>query len=522
MAKPHRIEPYPADLQQRQGGQPLGDLRGYLTGLGAVTGATALAHLLASWLGSGNLVLLYVLAVIGVGLRHGARPALATALLSFLSFNFFLTEPFYTLAVARQDDISTLIFLTVIALICGPAASRIHRQFLLLEESNRYSEALCALANQLTVADSDTGLWNAVTRELAVALQAECIAVTIADDGSLQTSHPPSQPFNHLDIAAIEWSRRQGAPAGRLTDTLAGSAWSLFPVRHHEDTIAVILLRFDTSITRLQSYDRDLINAMLQQAADTWKRIHLARDLESARVKTEVEQLRSALLSSVSHDLRSPLSAMMGAAESLQLLDTQLAPQDRNELIDTLLQESRRLDRYIQNLLDMTRLGHGTLKIERDWVAATDIIGSALTRLKRYFPAIHTELHTEGAPSLLYAHAALVEQALFNILENAARYSPPQAPVIVRLSTHDSLCQIAIEDRGPGIPESVREKIFDMFYIVADGDQKKHNTGMGLAICRGMIGAHGGSVRAEAGSDGRGTRFVVELPITSSQHGDTT
>jgi two-component system sensor histidine kinase KdpD len=479
------------------------------------------AHLLTPWLGSGNLVLLYVLAVIGVGLRHGARPALATALLSFLSFNFFLTEPRHTFAVEKQDDISTLIFLSVIALICGPAASRIRRQFLLLKESNRYSEALRALANQLTVADSDTGLWNAVTRELATALQVECIAVTSGDDGSLQTSHRPSQPFNQLDAAAIEWSRKQGAPSGRLTDTLAGSAWSLFPVRHHNKTIAVIMLRFDSTITRLQTYDSDLISAMLQQAADAWQRIHLARDLESARVKTEVEQLRSALLSSVSHDLRSPLSAMMGAAESLQLLDTRLAPQDRHELIDTLLQESRRLDRYIQNLLDMTRLGHGTLKIERDWVAAADIIGSALTRLKRYFPAVRTEFHTLGEPPLLYAHAALVEQALFNILENAARFSPPEEPVTVSLSTVDNTCRIIIEDRGPGIPESVREKIFDMFYVVADGDQKKHNTGMGLAICRGMIGAHGGSVRAEAGSDSKGTRFVVELPLTPTRNEDS-
>ncbi len=161
----------------------------------------------------------------------------------------------------------------------------------------------------------------------------------------------------------------------------------------------------------------------------------------------------------------------------------------------------------------MTRLGHGTLKIERDWVSAADIIGSALTRLKRYFPGVQTEYRAPAESPLLSAHAALIEQALFNILENAARYSPPEDRIIVSVETEGNRCRISIEDRGPGIPEPLREKIFDMFYVVADGDQKKHNTGMGLAICRGMIAAHGGSVQALPGHQGKGTRFVVELPI---------
>lgn len=505
--------------EEQTGWASLGDLHGHLWGLAAVSVASLLTVGLQTWLNSGNLVLIYVLGVVAVGLRFGAQPALSTAVLSFLSFNFFLTEPRFTFSVNKQDDLSTLIFLLVIALICGPAASRIRRQFLLLKETNRYSEALRALAQKLAVAGDDAALWQAVTGELGAALQAECVAVMTDQDNHCVPE--PSTPFNHVDNAAIEWSKKQGANSGRLTDTLGASDWTLFPVRQQQRVVAIVLLRFNSAVTSLQTYDRDLINAMLQQAADAWQRLHLTRDLESARVKGEVEQLRSALLSSVSHDLRSPLSAMMGAADSLRVLDAQLTPEDRHDLIDTILQESRRLDRYIQNLLDMTRLGHGTLKIERDWVSAADIIGSALTRLKRYFPGVQTEYRALVEPPLLYAHAALIEQALFNILENAARYSPPEDRIVVSVEAEGNRCRISIEDRGPGIPETLREKIFDMFYVVAEGDQKKNNTGMGLAICRGMIAAHGGSVQALPGSQGKGTRFVVELPIDPACDSET-
>lgn len=323
-------------------------------------------------------------------------------------------------------------------------------------------------------------------------MNADCYIVLQRKDG--QRSYLPllNTPFNDLDLAAIDWTLRHGQAAGRLSDTLSASGVSVFPIELEGTTIGAAILDWQPTVNELSPFDRELILAMLQQGANTWRRIQLVSDLESARVKTEIEQLRSALLSSVSHDLKSPLSAMMGAAESLKLLNKQLLEADRNELLDTILQESRRLDSYIQNLLDMTRLGHGTLSIERDWVSADDIIGSVLGRLKRYFPNAIVEYHREKEPPLLFVHAALIEQGLFNILENAVRFSPPEEPICIELTISNHRCCIAIEDRGPGIPVSHRDQIFDMFYVVADGDQKKQNTGMGLAICKGMIAAHGG------------------------------
>lgn len=482
-----------------------------LTAFLSVVIATAVAVPLELLVTNANLVLVYVIAVVAVALQHGWRPAITASVLAFLSFNFFLTEPRYTFHVVREHEIATLIFLLLIALACGPAASQIRRQFILLHDANRYSEAMRLLGQELAIAEDPQAIWKALHKVITESLSVECVIVPTADD---YEPWPKSvKHFVSVDMAAIDWTRRNHQTSGRFGDTLNTSEWTIFPIHKDKLSIACALIRFPPSVTALAPGEKVLITAVSNQGADTWRRTQLVNELEAARVKTEIEQLRSALLSSVSHDLKSPLAAMMGAAESLQLLDQQLELQDRMELMDTILQESRRLESYIQNLLDMTRLGYGTLKIERDWVSIADIVGSALTRLKRYYPSVQTATHFPDVAPVLYVHAALIEQALFNILENAARFTPSDEKIDVTITTHELRCAIAIEDRGPGIPEELREKIFDMFFVVADGDKKKQNTGMGLAICRGMIGAHGGSVQAISGAENKGTRFIVQLPM---------
>jgi two-component system sensor histidine kinase KdpD len=243
------------------------------------------------------------------------------------------------------------------------------------------------------------------------------------------------------------------------------------------------------------------------------ERGHLAEALEEARVQGETERLRNALLSSVSHDLRSPLASMIGAASTLATYESQLPPVERRELLDSILGEGQRLDRYIQNLLDMARLGHGALSLRRDWMDATEIVLAAVARVRRFHPALVIETRLPAETLLLYVHPALIEQALFNILENAADVSPPGQPVDIELLPAESSIVIEISDRGPGIPEEERSRIFDMFFSVSRGDRAPKGTGLGLSICRGMIGAHGGSVEALAREEG-GTVLRVILPLS--------
>jgi len=225
-------------------------------------------------------------------------------------------------------------------------------------------------------------------------------------------------------------------------------------------------------------------------------------------------------LSSVSHDLRSPLASMIGAASTLANYESKLPGTERRELVSSILQEGQRLDRYIQNLLDMARLGHGTLTLRRDWVDANEIVLAAVRRLRQYLPDLEVKALLLPETLLLYVHPAMVEQALFNILENAAHVSPPGRPVEIALSSIEPMLHIEVSDEGPGIPEEERSRIFDMFFSVSRGDRGSKGTGLGLSICRGMIGAHGGSVEAFARESG-GTTLRVVLPMTAPPEAGT-
>lgn len=250
-----------------------------------------------------------------------------------------------------------------------------------------------------------------------------------------------------------------------------------------------------------------------------------AERLEAALVAGDTERLRTALLSSVSHDLRTPLASVIGAATTLAAYGETMAGSDRVELVESIRSESERLDRYVQNLLDMTRLGAGPLRLERDWVDVDDVVAAATARLRRTAP--RQELVAEIEPGLpaLYAHPALLEQALYNVLENAARFSPAASPLRIRVARAADGVVLEVVDAGPGIAAEDRERVFDRFYsrvLPADdetgskpagGVRSGPGSGLGLTIVRGMIGAHGGTVEALAGDGGVGTRIRMILPL---------
>tara|TARA_R110000851_G_scaffold11467_1_gene40198 strand:- start:757 stop:1944 length:1188 start_codon:yes stop_codon:yes gene_type:complete len=257
-------------------------------------------------------------------------------------------------------------------------------------------------------------------------------------------------------------------------------------------------------------------------------------ELSEARLAEEQERLRSALLSSVSHDLRTPLASIIGAASSLRTLDDQLTQHDRFELLDGVLSESERLNRYIQNLLDMTRLDHGNMKIERDWVTFGDLVASARKRLGNTLDGLQIKQHWPDDLPLLYVHPALIEQALVNVLENAARFSPPQGCITIeaycskltratkngttKQDTDETAALLfSVTDEGPGIPPELREQVFDMFVTGHEGDRNRHGNGLGLAISRGMFGAHAGHIYAKQGPAGIGTTIAMALPLPSEE-----
>lgn len=468
--------------------------------------AVGVAWLAERWVGLEDLSMVFIVAVVLVAARTRMSAAVVAALLSFLAYNFFFIEPRFTFNIGARQGVATVFLFLVAALVAGRLASRLRMQVVALRAANAQATALQALGRDLAGAADLGQVLVAGRKALERALGADAWLRVHGREEPVDTT------LSEIDRAASDWAQQHGQPTGRHTDTLAGAARWFLPLRGDRDSVGVVGLRFEDA-DRLLPEQRRLAEAMAEDIAQAVVRTRLVAELEDARVSGETERLRSALLSSVSHDLRSPLASMIGSASSLASYWDAMGEADRRSLLDTIQQEGERLDRYIQNLLDMTRLGHSGLTLNRDWIGVDELLGSAVSRLQRYQPEVRVQTTVATDMPTIWVHPALIEQAVFNVLENAAKFSPPDAPVQIDAKLVDGALRIDVRDRGPGIPEDQRARIFDMFYSVERGDRGRHGTGLGLAICQGMVGAHGGSVQALPGPDGRGTVIRITLPL---------
>ncbi|MFI8382679.1 DUF4118 domain-containing protein [Pseudomonas sp. NPDC079086] len=498
----------PALSQQRQ---PV-VWRDYLLALLATLLASAAALGLSSVLELPNISLILLAAVLVVAVRSSLGPAMVCAGLSFLAYNFLFIPPTLTLTIDRQEDVLTLLFFLLMAGLTGNLASRQRQQLQALRETQRETSALLELSRKLTAATDRQAVLAAAMQQLGLWQDVEVSLLSRSPDALWKVEAGAQRLLTDLERAAADWSWQHDKSAGLGTGTLPDGRWWWLPLSGEEGPL--LLLGISPKDGRsLPAERRRLLTALGQPLAQALQRAQLAENLEAARLHGQTEELRSALLASVSHDLRTPLTAMRGSIDSLLALGEQIPMADRRELLEGTRDEAERLDRYIQNLLDMTRLGHGGLKLERDWVAPADIVASATQRLRPVLSALQLEIQAPPQLPLLYVHAALIEQALVNVLENAARFSPPQGRLRVAIEADAEALRFIVSDQGPGIPEHERTKIFDMFYTAARGDRGGQGTGLGLAICQGMLGAHGGRVTVSEGLDGLGTSMTLHLPL---------
>jgi two-component system sensor histidine kinase KdpD len=486
--------------------------RDYLLALLATLLASAVALGLSRVLELPNISLILLAAVLAVAVRSSLGPAMACAGMSFLAYNLLFIEPLLSLKIGRQEDVLTLLFFLLMAGLTGNLASRQRRQLQALSETQRETSALLELSRKLTAATDRQAVLAAAMQQLGLWQDVEISLLSRSRDALWKVEAGAQRLLTDLERAAADWSWQHDQPAGLGTGTLPGGRWWWLPLSGEEGPL--LLLGVSPKDGRaLPAERRRLLTALGQPLAQALERAQLAEDLEAARLHGQTEELRSALLASVSHDLRTPLTAMRGSIDSLLALGEQIPLADRRDLLEGTRDEAERLDRYIQNLLDMTRLGHGALKLTRDWVAPADIVASATQRLRPVLSALQLEMQVPQQLPLLYVHAALIEQALVNVLENAARFSPLQGRLRVAIEADAEELRFIVSDQGPGIPEHERAKIFDMFYTAARGDRGGQGTGLGLAICQGMLGAHGGRVTVGEGLDGLGASLTLHLPL---------
>jgi two-component system sensor histidine kinase KdpD len=474
--------------------------------------ASALAWAVASVLPLPNISLVFLAAVLLVAVRSSLGPALACAALSFLTYDFLFIPPNFSFSIQREEDVLTLLFFLLMAALTGNLAARQRRQLEALRDTQEETTELLDLSRKLTAATDRQAVISAAAQHLNGWSELQlCLLNRDGQSGwKVETGGPLT--FTEAERAAADWAWQHDQPAGAGTGTLPFGRWWWWPLSVEDGPLALLGVCAKEGQT-LSGQRRRLLTALSQPLAQALARAQLADDLEAARLHGETEQLRSALLASVSHDLRTPLTSMRGSIDSLLALGEAIPLEDRRELLEGTRDEAERLDRYIQNLLDMTRLGHGALKLARDWVSPADIVGSSLNRLRAVLTPLQVSVEVPAELPLLYVHAALIEQALINVLENAARFSPLHGRLQLRAGVADNELFFSVSDEGPGIPEAERAKIFDMFYTAARGDRGGQGTGLGLAICQGMVGAHGGRISVADGIEGRGTCITLHLPL---------
>ncbi len=491
--------------------------RPYLSAASFVTGALGAGLLLEQFLDVRSIALVFVTGVLGAAVTLGLRPALFASVLSAFAYNFFFLPPLYTLDISDPESVVALAFFLVISVVASNLASRVHRQAAAARERARTTEDLYLFSRKLAGTGSlDDVLW-ATAFQIASMLKVRVVILLPEKDGvAVRAGYPPDDTLADADIAAAHWAWEHNLAAGRGADTLPGAKRLYLPLRTARTAVGVIGLDNDRQGPILTPAQQRLFEALADQAAIAIERVQLVEDVERARLAAETDRLRSALLTSISHDLKTPLAAIMGAATTLREYDASLPEADRAELHLTIVEQSERLNRFIANLLDMTRIEAGAMEPNMSMHYVGDIVGAALHRAGKILARHAVQVSVPADLPMLKLDAVLFEQVLFNLLDNAAKYAPEASEITIDARTVQNRLILEIADRGPGIPPDDAERIFDTFYRVRKGDRVQAGTGLGLSIARGFVEAMGGVITARNRADGPGAVFAISLPMPAS------
>lgn len=494
----------------------------YAEALLVVMTCGVVAEVLRGILPTSSITFVFLLGVLAVAVRRGLGAALLTTVLSYGSIRFFFGAPYFDFGVSdRETYIAVTVFL-VVSLVVGTIAARLREQLEDAKERARRNSLVYDLSRRLTAVTGIDELTRTVTECVEEACNRAALILLRTDAGLLHQSASDGAREGTLsttDLAAAQAALDGGTVTGAGSGRHEASPWRFLPVATAspggEPRVLGVLAvrRSQARDAAKQEEEERLLQAVRDQAAIALERVQLADQRERARLLEESERLRTALLASVSHDLRTPLASIIGAGSSLQALGDALDDSARHELLDTVLGEAERLDRFVQNLLDMTRIEHGAIEPKRQWCDLRDTVGDALRHLRRTLGAHRVVVEMSAGVPLLYTDPVLLDHVLVNLIDNARKFSPSGAPIALSATAaRNGAVTISIEDQGQGIPPAERERIFEMFSRLEGSDSKVTGTGLGLAICRGFVNALGGTLVVAEGGAGRGTRMVITLP----------
>ncbi len=492
------------------------DARPYIATIAITAVALGIGEVLKQVLSVQNISLVFLTGILVSAIRFGLLPSLFACLVSVLTYNFFFLPPIYTFTIADPENVVALFFFLIVAVIASNLAGRTRNQVLTARSRARTTEELFAFSRKLAgIGTLDDLLW-ATVYQIASMLKVRVVLLLPAGDSiAVRAGYPPEDQLDDADLAAAQWTWAHNHPAGRGADTLPGAKRLFLPLRTGRAPIGVLGIDRDEPGPPLTPDGRRLLDALADQAAVAIERITLVEDIDRARVTAETERLRAALLTSISHDLRTPLASIIGSLTSLRSYGKSYDERAREGLMATIQAEAERLNRFIGNLLDMTRLEAGAIELKPEAEELAEILGTALQRATRLLAEHRVAIDLAPDLPLLRADYLLLEQALFNLLDNAAKYAPAGSLVRIAARRDRGAVAIDVSDEGPGIPPGDLERIFDKFSRVQQQDRQRAGTGLGLAICRGFVEAMGGSITAANRSDRSGAVFTIRLPVAA-------
>jgi two-component system sensor histidine kinase KdpD len=484
----------------------------YAWSVGIIALTTALARFLRPYLQITDVAMLFLLAVVVVAYRHRRGPAILASLLSIAAFDFGFVPPYHTFEVSDAAYFLTFGVMLVVALTMSQLTARIGEQAEDAREREQRTAALYALSRALNQDRSLEAQTATAARHIAASAGEEAF---IFLDGSGQES--PGRPWPSEGIfgnlaarVAATWAYEHGESAGWGTRHCAEAEALVVPLRTASRTIGVVTIRPHSAERVLTETERRTIEALSDQAAAAFERTVLAERHERARGEVEAERLRTALLSSLSHDLRTPLGSIEGAASSLL---QGLPAEAQREMAETILEESRRMTRLVTNLLDMVRVESGALAVQKVWQPLEEALGVALLRVEERLATHPIESRLPSTLPLVPIDELLIEQVFINLLENAAKHTPAGTPITVTAWEDHGMVVVEVADRGPGVPAGEEEAVFRKFQRSSGADRlgPAGGSGLGLTICRGIIGAHGGRIWLEPTEVGAAFRFSLPL-----------
>ncbi len=485
--------------------------RGYPASFLLIVGASVICRMLTPFFSPTNMVMIYLLAVVFAAVRLGRNAAILTAFLSVLVFDFFFVPPHFTFAVTDSQYVLTFIGLFTVGVVISTLVAKGKERSEVMEAREIQTTSLYHLSRDLTGATDASAVIQAVRKNIGESLNAD-VHFFSPEHGQLKVAGTdPLIVTDKKEQAVADWVFRNHQSAGRGTETLNSAKCLYLPLKTSIATLGVLGVKLADGQGYTSPQVRLLLDAFASQMAMAMERVQLVQKAEQAQILATRENLERALLNSISHDLRSPLASITGILSSLIEKEVELSARSKHDLLKTASEEAARLNRFVTNLLNMTRLEAGVVKPKTEACDVQDLISCALAQCERQLGTRTVQLHLPAGLPLVMMDMGLMTQVLANLLDNAAKFSPAGTEISIAAQYDTLHLTIAVEDQGHGIPESDIEKIFDKFYQVPI-PEGRGGTGLGLSICKGIVEAHGGTIKAK-NRFGKGFAVIVKLPM---------